>query len=303
MRRLACKYSTILKRVDIRVTTSTMPSSQYFGFLQSLLLILPNLSFRVESTRYEDYRQAVLEHDYATGWAENFDPTQANPVRNVTCIGDSLDLQIPMIGGFNPNQVTLQKLCAKPQYNGGARGQHAGAYCYEPPFEPFTGDIAFDISPDAEASTQLQNPRVLLSCSYLCFCNWGLADTSIQPKTRLHLTQLEVQPRTSESTYELQLDIEDDFTTPLAQKMGRQGTVQVDSLEIVTQSQLSVERQWPTHNEPYEDVSLDPGNKIRCGGEMPTFNLPPPYVHRDFTTLRTNPVQNLCAMQLSGGYK
>ena len=271
--------------------------------LQSFRFALLYFALCVHSTRYEDYWRIVQESDRATGRAENFDPARANPVRNVTCLGDSLDLELPMIGSFNPNQVTMQKLCAKPQYNGGARGQHAGAYCHEPPFEPFTGNIAFDVSPAADTSTHLQSPRVLLSCQYRCFCNWGLADLSVQPKTLLHLTQLEVQPRKSANTYELQLDIQNDFTEPKARKMGKQGETWVDSVELITQTQLSVERRWPTYNEPYEDLSLDPGNKIRCRGAMPTFNLPRPYTNQDFTAFSLNPVQELCAMQLSGGNK
>ena len=237
---------------------------------------------------------------------KNFDPAQANPIRNITCVGDDLALELPFPGDFDPNQVSTQKVCAKPQYNGGARGQHAGAYCYQPPFAPYAGDIAFDTSPGAEASSELQNPRVLLSCRYRCFCNWGLTDQSHQPNAALLINQLEMQPRASEYTYKLQLDIDDDFITPRAQKMGKQGAVQVDSLGLVTRTQLVVEGQQLRPYVPYmphEYISLDPGNKIRCRGNMPTFRLPPPYTRQDFIDPDVDSIQYLCAMQLSGGNK
>ncbi len=283
-----------------------MPSIHYFSALRSLLLFLPNLSLRVESTRVGSYLQAVRQYDNAAGSVENFDPTQANPARNVTCIGDDLALELPMIGDFNPNQVSVHKLCAKPQYNGGARGQHAGAYCSDPPLSPYTGNIAFDSSPGAEASPMLQNDRVLLSCRYRCYCNWGLIDPSRQPRANTMRYRLEVIPRVSNRTYELAIDRNDDFTTPRAQKMGKQGLTYVDSLELSTRSQLIAQDRRPRHRRPHtteRHISLDPGNKIQCDNATPTFNLPPPYQRWEFVHPDTNYAQQLCAVQLSGGYQ
>ena len=214
-----------------------MPSFHYFVALRSLLLFL-HLCLRVEGTRRRDYLQTVREHDNAVGMVENFDPAQANPVRNITCIGHGLALELPMIGGFNPNQVSVHEICAKPQYNGGARGQHAGGYCYEPPFAPYTGVVAFDRSRAAEASPELQNERVLLSCLYRCYCNWGLTDVSIQPKGIWKGPQFDAQPQASSRTYEISLDLNDDFTTPQELKMGHQGSKKVDSLSVDTEPQL-----------------------------------------------------------------
>ena len=283
-----------------------MLSFHYFSTLRFLLLLLPDLSLRVESTRLEDYLQTVNDHDDAAKKVENFDPAQANPIRNITCIGDDLALELPMIGDFNPNLVPVHKICAKPQYNGGRRRQHAGGYCHEPAFAPYTGDVSFDTSYGADASPELQNPRVLLACRYRCFCNWGVADVSIQPKVNYRRTQFDVHPRASESTYEISIDVDNDFTTTWAYKMGRQGSIPVDALVLNRRPQLAAEARTTTPRQRYgvgKRVSLDPGNKIRCDNTFPTFNLPPPYDRWEIIGQNGNYAQQLCATQLSGGSK
>ena len=58
---------------------------------------------------------------------ENFDPAEANPKMSLTCLGDRPQLNLPAnVWGFNPNGVSLQKLCAKPQYLGELPSQHLG---------------------------------------------------------------------------------------------------------------------------------------------------------------------------------
>ena len=230
-------------------------------------------------------------------------PARANPVRNITCLGDSLNLRLPLLGAFNPNLVSVQKVCAKPQYDGGEHLQHAGGYCSEPPFPPYTGDISFDRNVDAGASRLLQNPRVLLACRYRCFCNWNVADTSIQPKTNMRGRRFETESLQSQNSYELRLDIDDDFTTLRRDHNGQFGEMTVDTLKLLRQSQLSRERHHSPYRGMYDLISLDPGNKIVCSGDMPPFPLPRPFTPWDFITLGPFPIQKLCATQLSGGAK
>ena len=56
-------------------------------------------------------KHAVLGH------CENFDPQRANPRCNITCLGNpSTRFPVPFIPAspdFNPNTMTMQKLCGK----------------------------------------------------------------------------------------------------------------------------------------------------------------------------------------------
>ena len=83
---------------------------------------------------------------------ENFDPAEANPMGAIKCLGDAYDQHLPIQpDGWNPNSVSMQKLCAKPQYGGGDADHHMGAYCQLAPHfsDAFsqTGLVAFDMSP------------------------------------------------------------------------------------------------------------------------------------------------------------
>ena len=59
------------------------------------------------------------------------------------CAGDS---ELPVFPNVNPNKVSVQKLCAKPQYNGGEPGQHVGGYCILRPAMggANSGEVGFD---------------------------------------------------------------------------------------------------------------------------------------------------------------
>ena len=133
------------------------------------------------------------------------------------------------------------------------------------------------ISAGAQINTVIANPRVLLGCFYRCFCTYGLANPSVQPKAAHGLFQT-VEQR-SHRTYELQPDIEDDSTTPRAQKNGKSGTTKVDSVIVQACSQIG-QTLGDARNLPLQIISLDPGNKIECRGNLPTFNLPSPYSTR-----------------------
>ncbi|KAK3172430.1 hypothetical protein OEA41_005752 [Lepraria neglecta] len=150
-----------------------------------------------------------------------------------------------------------------------------------------------EVSAGAQINTVIANPRVLLGCFYRWSCTYGLANPSVQPKAAHALFQI-VEQR-SYRTYELQLDIEDDFTIPRAQKNGKSGTTKVDSVIVQTYSQIG-QTLGDTRNLPLQVISLDPGNKIECRGNLPTFNLPSPYQTSNFASL-----QDMGVMQLSGG--
>lgn len=98
-------------------------------------------------------------------YTENFDPSWADPTGNIVCVGGSYDLKLSLLDGFDPNGLSIHKICAKPQYGGGARYQHAGAFCnFEDPdqeqllYNGLRGDVVFDDSEFAETSIELQNP-------------------------------------------------------------------------------------------------------------------------------------------------
>ena len=118
-------------------TTSILP----------LLYLIPTLlQFQVANAVYDPRNPPTTE---------NFDPAEANPVGGITCLGRPYDLRLPIQpGGFDPNSVSLQHLCAKPQYGGGAQYQHVGGFCVQRPNnDPTrgngvlnTGIVGFDLS-------------------------------------------------------------------------------------------------------------------------------------------------------------
>ena len=60
---------------------------------------------------------------------ENYNPAEADPAGAIKCVGDRYDGELPVDEYFNPNTVSMQKLCAKPQYGGGSPGTHIGGWC------------------------------------------------------------------------------------------------------------------------------------------------------------------------------
>ena len=256
-------------------------------------------------------------------YRENFDPQEADPRRNISCVGDSYDFKLPLLDGFNPNGLSMQTICAKPQYGGGGRYQHAGAYCYYPiertrnetsstdsqsdvesgssessDFQlPQTlqwmlrGKIVFDNHPGSQTSHQLQNPRVMQACLYRCFCNYELDDVSNQPQSN----HFAVRDFPSAHGYQLEIDVNNDFTTPYDQKRSRSP---LNGGDIPMYKRPQIDRQGlgvlarPTY------MNLHPANKITCTGDLPTFLLPTPYTRETFSSM-----QDLCAVVLSGGNK
>ena len=245
--------------------------------------------------------------------AENFDPAEADPFGNITCLGDSYDLELPTQAHWNPNTVSMQSLCAKTQYGGGPPGQNIAGWCPIPSralgslYPPDPGSIAFDASLDALANAQLQNPRVMLGCLYRCFCSNGveelsLQNLSLQPKTYRSTDGLggyTATPEVNSSTaYQVTIDIVDDFFVPQEQHVGP--PQQPDDPYVLAQivrtwTQVEVQAGDPTSLK-ITYVSLDPDNKITCIGNLPNFNLPAPYRMSQYGSL-----QELCAVYGSGG--
>ena len=102
--------------------------------LAILLAILDGsqTAYTVPAENSTAYAVPVENFDFAkadTAAADNFDPAEADPTGNITCLGDSYDLELPTQAHWNPNTVSMQSLCAKTQYGGGPPGQNiAGWY-------------------------------------------------------------------------------------------------------------------------------------------------------------------------------
>ncbi|KAL8692232.1 MAG: hypothetical protein Q9218_002708 [Villophora microphyllina] len=97
---------------------------------------------------------------------DNIDPAQADPRGQITCLGDSYPLKLPMIGDFDPNRLTMQQICAKTQYHGGPPGQHIGGYCaVEHPSTPVRR-VVFGISANSQVNPVLSNARTMLGWLY-----------------------------------------------------------------------------------------------------------------------------------------
>ena len=54
------------------------------------------------------------------------DPALLAERHNITCLGEAYDLELPLQEGWNPNTVSVQKLCAKTKYGGGPPGRNIG---------------------------------------------------------------------------------------------------------------------------------------------------------------------------------
>ncbi len=244
------------------------------------LLFLISLDYLVVSAVYDP------SHPYQT---ENFVPAEADPLGNITCLGDKYAIDLPVIAGFNPNLVTMQKLCAKPQYNGGLPGQHIGGWCA--PTISSRGPrkrLAFDPSPGAQINTALATPRVFLGCLLRCYCNSATTDLSVQPVTTDEA--LRNNFRLSISTYNIKIDVVDDFDVPIVQHMGSPPGRWVNAVYALRLVQVN----GPQYSA--EDISVDVQNSIECRGPLPSFQLPHPFTAAHFR----NP-QELCSVQFFGG--
>ncbi len=216
------------------------------------------------------------------------DPALLAAWHNISCVGQSYDLKLPLQAGWNPNNVSVQHLCAKTKHGGGPGEQNIGGWCDH-------GEVVFDYQDSAQVNRQLSIPRVQLGCRYRCFCNHNVPEDqlSVQPRASEEQVSLRVGSTQSSQTNEIRLDIIDDFTAPWV-KRGRRGTEMVPSVRLSHVMENDVYEDL--FSARYQYVSQDPGNSIRCAGPLPTFNLPQPYASSDFSNL-----QEMCAVQLNGG--
>ncbi|KAI9675033.1 MAG: hypothetical protein M1817_001439 [Caeruleum heppii] len=249
-------------------------------------------------------RQAVVIPPYHQ---ENFDPALALPEFGVSCVGQVADLQetLPPGVGWDPNTVSMQSLCVKPQYGGGPEYQHLGAYCYSVRdgltsaffangFNDAYGVIAFDKSPQAHAATWLQNPRILFQCRMRCFCDRlvPLEDRSVQPPGLSWFYRTGIGPL--RNAYQFAIDDLDDYVAPTASHII---TTQGPRLytEIITGTSEVAHRNQRVMV-PHEKITMVRQNTIDCQGPLPDWSLPGSTQRTDYIGLK-----ELCAVQLSGG--
>ncbi|KAI9681969.1 MAG: hypothetical protein M1817_000023 [Caeruleum heppii] len=221
---------------------------------------------------------------------ENFDPAEADPEGNITCLGPLPDWPLPIYDEWNPNTFTLQELCAKPQYGGRAPYQHLGGWCQtrlEGATSPY---VAFDHYVHAQASRALFRDRLLLYCKSRCFCNHQVVDRSVQPWFRDRALRLLKGEDVGGPQFKL------DDKEPFTEHEGA-GT---RWLHIVRQAQM-ISRPYYHNRAHPRPLSVDPDNLVVCTGELPSWEMPPPANRQLFLHGESNPNQQLCSVSVFHG--
>ncbi|KAI9682240.1 MAG: hypothetical protein M1817_000294 [Caeruleum heppii] len=254
--------------------------------LHSSLSLFP---FLAPSLAYYDDNNPYL--------TENFDPADANPVRSIKCVGPLPPWRLPRFPTWDPNNFTLQELCAKPQYGGRAVGQHLSAFCVD--FHEHL--VGFDFSTGASMAWQLTNPRLMLYCRTRCFCNFNREWALSRPEGEMPYRSGTIfHPQWT--TYQVTVRAYDGFDQIPANQRGLTED-DVVSTEVFTAGQLAID--WneaiPSthHADPLPHsypISLDPKNQVRCAGPFPPWPALAPFSWDHFNSL-----QELCAIQLAGG--
>ena len=253
-----------------------------------------------------------------------------DPRRNITCLGSGYDLRLSLRpDGVDLNQLTMQQLCAKPIYGGSEVPLLLGGWCsegLEPAWNNMEDDgtddwtqddmfptrtgVSFDwqaTTTDARSSwpvgTRWQDERLYAGCLNRCFCSWGVEDLTVQPKRQVPSNADMITAQTDDSgIFELKLEIAqmtDGYRADYYNRVNDGTDVKV--LQIITdlgepnETEGYAETHWRGWDEPV-NLALDPGNEITCEGDLPSFELPPPYPNSEFS----NP-QELCATQWNGG--
>jgi hypothetical protein len=223
---------------------------------------------------------------------ENLDPAEANPVMSVTCVGGSSDLSPKLKVRNGYRSLSMQEVCAKPQYGGRDRRPNLAAYCGN-------GDVTFD-APEQEqwggrgdlSTPQQDHLLAQLECRNRCYCGHMTAQQpKIVPATRNNFDVAPVKdPWWKPSVFSL--DVEDSDTLSLHQKPNPRTNIFIGH-------QVDVQRELALGLIPdfiNVEVAMLQENHISCIGNLPSFALPSPWSVNDF-----HDNQELCAVQFSKG--
>ena len=211
---------------------------------------------------------------------ENLDPAEANPEMNITCLGAHSYLQEEDFYPGEYNGESMQKLCAKQQYGGGIGPNlyNFGAFCAD-------GDVVFEHF--AYTGQLVANTlRAKLECRTRCFCNYRLEQPNHQPKG---------YPGSRKSYATNPRSVQ---TSIIMESVGNPSwrlSYAAVSTHLYDGNQVQLQHPQSTKYQRTR-LGITPENLILCGGSLPTFSLPDPYLVSDF---RSN--LDLCAVQLSGG--
>ncbi|KAI9672540.1 MAG: hypothetical protein M1817_003306 [Caeruleum heppii] len=268
--------------------------------------------------------EAAFDRSAPPASVENFDPAEADPRANITCLGPLPDWRIPAVRGADPNTFTLQELCAKPQYGGRGPHQHLGGWCVPEALPTHLRHLSFDRSMQSShstiwsdvirhhASTLLDHPldppsavpyltnspygydRLLLYCKQRCFCNQDVVDRSVRPYVNVIDSSLFLMGPRNSPQVSLHLLPFARYPVPMGNMLLGES---IDIQQQITEPAKGVPEWNPV------DVSLDPQNRVVCTGDLPTWVLPlHPASPDDFRDGETNPNQRLCAVRLNDGH-
>jgi hypothetical protein len=228
---------------------------------------------------------------------ENFLPADANPAHRITCFGDRPEMVLPAYPDWNPNEHTVQQLCAKPQYGGLDAYKHLGGYCAvsaDSTFpNPGRGLVAFDKSMAARTSTSLFNPELLLYCRTRCFCTSELVNRA-PPDQDVDWDQAAFGPSRlgrEDRTYQIKMEEVQVWGTMESHRGRTSHRVPRTTIWVIRET---VARRYVLPL--IEQVSIAPGNDPICQGPLPQYPLPGSFSGSDFGSL-----QSLCAVYLAGG--
>lgn len=235
--------------------------------------------------------------------------TRQDP-NGVTCQGNT-NIYLPVFDEYDPNELSLQQLCVKPQHGGGEAFQHVGGFCGLGNDGP---QVVFDSTPPSQVDMRLFNPRMLLMCQYRCYCNGYNPGVTKGPFPGLENFYDEVQ-----NPYLIVPDIVQDFDEDppdeISNPIHEEETLyyhifQLHYSEAVFRVRRGVGQHLPDirdammHENSWEEVQLvtpEESKVVFCGGPMPNFPLPAPMTAEDFAHPNVPAVERLCASAIDAG--
>ena len=225
--------------------------------LGAILFARTTLSASSTPSAFSPLATTSSNHEYNHDVApvgENHDPRFADPWGRIKCYGPMPPFNIskyylPTDGSLvNPNNWTLQQLCAKPQYGGKGEYQHLGGFCqrYTELDSYYGGEMAADSVRDNDhyrpfafdssiaarpMPYSVTNPRLFQFCQQRCFCSAWATESTITPPEMIY-----VQLRPAKITFS---------ESHLVQAFGSQLTpVSLDSPYGKSDGLLSYIRRW-----------------------------------------------------------